>query len=143
MVKSFENQPWRMLRYLLLSLLLLSPLARAADVDAATAWKKINAGALLVDVRTPEEFAAGHLPNAINIPHEKVVGELAKRGISKDAPLVLYCRSGRRSGVAEDALAGAGYQQLYNAGGYQSLLSAQPPATAGKACGAQGNGKPC
>ena len=45
-------------------------------------------GPIVVDVRTPEEFAAGHLPNAINIPHEKVVGELAKRGIAKDAPLV-------------------------------------------------------
>ncbi len=141
-MKSIENPSWCMLRFLLLSLLLLSPLARAADVDAATAWKKVNAGALLVDVRTPEEFAAGHLPNAINIPHEKVVGELAKLGIAKDAPLVLYCRSGRRSGVAEDALAGAGYRQLYNAGAYQTLLAAQPPA-ASKACGAQGNGKPC
>ena len=142
MVKNIENPSWCMLRFLLLSLLLLSPLARAADVDAATAWNKVNAGALLVDVRTPEEFAAGHLPNAINIPHEKVVGELAKRGIAKDTPLVLYCRSGRRSGVAEDALAGAGYRQLYNAGAYQTLLAAQPPA-ASKACGAQGNGKPC
>lgn len=141
-MKSIENPSWCMLRFLLLSLLLLSPLARAADVDAATAWKKVNAGALLVDVRTPEEFAAGHLPNAINIPHEKVVGELAKRGIAKDAPLVLYCRSGRRSGVAEEALVGAGYRQLYNAGAYQTLLAAQPPA-ASKACGAQGNGKPC
>mgnify|MGYP000911937236 CR=1 FL=1 len=36
---------------------------------------------------TPEEFAAGHLPNAINIPHEKVLGELAKRGVAKDAPV--------------------------------------------------------
>ncbi len=135
--------PQRLLPALLLSLMLLSPLVRAADLDAPAAWKKISTGALLVDVRTPEEFAAGHLPNAINIPYEKMVVELARRGVAKDTPLVLYCRSGRRSGIAEDALADAGYRQPYNAGAYQTLLAAQPTAAASKACGAQGNGKPC
>ena len=73
--------PQRLLPALLLSLMLLSPLVRAADLDAPAAWKKISTGALLVDVRTPEEFAAGHLPNAINIPYEKMVVELARRAV--------------------------------------------------------------
>jgi len=119
----------RLALFCLLSLvlmpLLVPTMANAAEQDAAIAWDKIAAGAMVVDVRTPEEFAEGHLTNAVNIPFEQVAEEFAKRGIAKDAPVVLYCRSGRRSGIAIEALVAAGYTQTHNAGGYQSLIEAQ------------------
>jgi len=119
----------RLALFCLLSLvlmpLLVPTMANAADQDSAIAWDKIAAGAMVVDVRTPEEFAEGHLANAVNIPFEQVAEEFAKRGIAKDAPVVLYCRSGRRSSMAIEALVAAGYTQTYNAGGYQTLVEAQ------------------
>lgn len=115
------------LRHLLLSvLLLLAPLAQAADQDPQVAWSKIKAGAMVLDVRTADEFASGHLDKAVNIPHEQVAAEFAKRGIAKDAPVVLYCKSGRRSAIANDALTAAGYTQLYNGGAYETLLAKKP-----------------
>lgn len=118
------------LRLTLLSLMALLSFttlkANANQDDMQQAWDNIAAGALVVDVRTPEEFAAGHLPNAINIPHEQVVTELTKRNIAKNSPMVLYCRSGRRSAIAIEALSAVGFNHLYNGGGYEQLIQAAP-----------------
>jgi len=69
----------------------------------------------LIDVRTPEEFASGHINGAVNIP----VQELAQRmgEIQKDQPVVLYCRSGNRSAQAATILDQAGYTGVYDLGG--------------------------
>jgi hydroxyacylglutathione hydrolase len=63
-----------------------------------------------LDVRTPEEYAAGHVPGAVNIPHDQVADRLAE--VPKDKDVVLYCRSGRRSALAGEVLAGKGYTRL-------------------------------
>lgn len=120
----------KLLRAILLSLLsvsicLSSNMALAADEETKIAWDKIAAGAMVLDVRTPEEFAEGHLANAVNIPFEQVTQEFMNRGIPKDTPVVLYCRSGRRSGIAIADLVAAGYTQAFDAGAYQSLIEAQ------------------
>ena len=77
--------------------------------------------ALLIDVRTPGEFAAGNIPGAINIPVEALEGRLdeVKRlfGADPARPIVVYCRSGRRSGIARDLLLEAGYARVINFGG--------------------------
>ena len=64
----------------------------------------------VLDVRSPEEFAAGHVPGAVNIPHDQVASRLAE--IPKDKEVVLYCRSGRRSGLAAETLEANGYKDL-------------------------------
>ncbi|QPG57418.2 rhodanese-like domain-containing protein [Shewanella eurypsychrophilus] len=115
-----------MIIFALLSLM-VSQLALAADKDAKVAWTKIDAGAMVVDVRTAEEFAAGHLENAINIPFEEIAVEFKKRGIAKDTSVVLYCRSGRRSGIAFDTLVSEGYTKSYNGGGFQTLSQFKKP----------------
>jgi len=97
----------------------------AAEQESSVAWEKIDRGVTLIDVRTAEEFAAGHIEGAINIPFENIVPELAKRNIAKDAEVVLYCRSGNRSGVAQQSLIKQGYSNTYNAGGFDSLISAR------------------
>ncbi|MBB1381699.1 rhodanese-like domain-containing protein, partial [Shewanella sp. SR41-2] len=97
----------------------------AAEQEPSVAWEKIDRGVTLIDVRTAEEFAAGHIEGAINIPFENIVPELAKRNIAKDAEVVLYCRSGNRSGVAQQSLIKQGYSNTYNAGGFDSLISAR------------------
>jgi phage shock protein E len=64
----------------------------------------------VLDVRSPEEFAEGHVPGAVNVPYDQVSGRLGE--IPRDKDVVLYCRSGRRAGLAADVLAAHGYRRL-------------------------------
>jgi rhodanese-related sulfurtransferase len=64
----------------------------------------------VLDVRTPQEFAEGHVPGAVNVPYDQVASRLAE--VPKDKDVVLYCRSGRRAGLAADVLAAQGYTRL-------------------------------
>lgn len=64
----------------------------------------------VLDVRTPKEFAEGHVPGAVNIPYDQVASHLG--GIPKDDEIVLYCHSGRRAGLAAEVLAANGYSKL-------------------------------
>jgi phage shock protein E len=69
-----------------------------------------DASLLLLDVRTPSEYAAGHIPGAVNIPHDQIAARLSE--IPKNDEVVLYCHSGRRAGLAADVLAANGYTKL-------------------------------
>jgi rhodanese-related sulfurtransferase len=64
----------------------------------------------VLDVRAPEEFVTGHVPGAVNIPHEQVAARMAE--VPKDKEVVLYCRSGRRAAMAAEVLAANGYTRL-------------------------------
>jgi len=81
----------------------------------STVKQKIEAGAKIVDVRTPEEFRDGGYPGAVNIPLQVLGAHLGE--IPKDRPVVLYCASGGRSGLAARQLKQAGYADVTNAGG--------------------------
>lgn len=76
---------------------------------------------LLIDVRTAEEFATGALPGAVRIGHAEIAAQISQLAPDKNTPIVLYCRSGRRSGIAEQSLRAMGYHNLINAGGYAEL----------------------
>ena len=65
---------------------------------------------LVLDVRTPQEYAEGHVPGAVNVPYDQLASRLAE--IPKDKDVVLYCKSGRRAGIAADVLAANGYTRL-------------------------------
>ncbi|HRH77259.1 MAG TPA: rhodanese-like domain-containing protein [Cellvibrionaceae bacterium] len=75
-----------------------------------------------IDVRSSEEFQAGHLPSAVNIPHTEIAARITEVSQDKKDTIHLYCRSGRRSGMALEALQKAGYSQVINEGGYEDLL---------------------
>jgi rhodanese-related sulfurtransferase len=76
----------------------------------------------LIDVRTPEEFAEGHIPGAVNISLQSLSSRIDK--IARDRAVILYCRSGNRSGMALTALRQAGYTEVYNLGGIGSWQAA-------------------
>lgn len=80
------------------------------------ARKLVAEGAALVDVRTPEEFASGHIDGAANIPLSQVEKRLKEFG-PKNKPIVVYCRSGSRSASAARTLKAAGYEQVHDLGG--------------------------
>lgn len=95
------------------------------EKDPMLALEHVKQGAYLIDVRSPEEFNNGHLAGAINVPYQLIVEGMAKYNLGPDTPVVLYCRSGRRSGVAQQALIDAGYTSTYNGGGYLMLMEAK------------------
>ncbi|MFZ4580174.1 MAG: rhodanese-like domain-containing protein [Myxococcota bacterium] len=85
-------------------------------IDRTTAHQLVRDGALLVDVRTEEEFAQGALPTAINVPVQ-VIAQTIQDHATEEQTLVLYCVSGARSHVAAMMLRSFGYAKSYNLGG--------------------------
>ncbi|MDA0147409.1 rhodanese-like domain-containing protein [Vibrio sp. LaRot3] len=112
----------KLLSAAVISFALLSTIVQATP-RAEQGWQLIEQGALLVDVRTPQEFEQGHLKNALNYPLSDLDKHFAN--INKNTLIVLYCRSGNRSGQAYDYLTKQGFTNLYNAGGYQEMLSSE------------------
>ncbi|MGV0055297.1 MULTISPECIES: rhodanese-like domain-containing protein [Pseudomonadaceae] len=101
--------------------------ASAAQVDQSAALDALQRpSSVLIDVRTEQEFAEGALPGATRIETEDLAERIAAVAPDKDAPVVLYCRSGRRASAAQDLLQELGYTQVFNAGGYQELKELAP-----------------
>jgi rhodanese-related sulfurtransferase len=73
---------------------------------------------LILDVRTPAEYEAGHLPDARNVPHGTLADRLAELGIAEDAEIVVHCQSGRRAADAEEVLREAGYTNVRDLTGH-------------------------
>ena len=73
--------------------------------------------AVWIDVRTPTEYAQGHLPQAELIPFDSIGVGVAKMGLAKDAPIYLYCAVGGRAEKAKQSLQALGYSNVTNAGG--------------------------
>jgi rhodanese-related sulfurtransferase len=85
--------------------------------------------ALLVDVRTPAEYASGHLAGSINVDWTSSGYEAEFAKLPKDKPLLLYCRSGGRSGQALEYLQAKGYQVQHMEGGIGAWMNAGLPVT--------------
>jgi rhodanese-related sulfurtransferase len=85
------------------------------DVSSEEAKRLVSQGGLLVDVRSPGEFASGHIDGARNIPVSEIGARSSELGAS-DRPIVLYCASGTRSAMAARSLRGKGFTRVYNLG---------------------------
>jgi len=75
-----------------------------------------EAGAKIIDVRTAEEYNSGHLAGAINIPHDQIGEKIAKVTTNKSDPLLIHCRSGKRSAVATATLEAQGFSNVIDLG---------------------------
>lgn len=95
--------------------------------EQATATAERGAQVLYVDVRTPQEFAAGHVAGAVNIPHDQMEARWSELAGNGDSQIVLYCRSGRRSGIAKGVLDRSGVENVVNAGGLADLQARGVP----------------
>jgi phage shock protein E len=80
---------------------------------------------MLIDVRTIEEFAGGHIDGSVNIPVESLSERLDE--VPRDVPIVVYCRTGNRSATAASILVDAGYAPVYDLGGIQAWIAAGYP----------------
>ena len=85
-------------------------------INCEEAQALLTRGAQLVDVRTPGEYVAGALPGASNLPVEAIYQWA--NDLDREKPVLLYCRSGARSGAARNFLRGLGFREAYNLGAY-------------------------
>ena len=93
---------------------------RQIDMNEAVTMMAEETGYIILDVRTEDEFAAGHIPKAINIPNE-VIGATDIPELPNKAQLILvYCRSGNRSKQASEKLVALGYTNIVEFGGINS-----------------------
>ena len=104
-----------------LLVIVVSALALAAN-DLATIQSNISAP-VIIDVRTPQEFATGSIEGAVNLPLKGLPDSLLSEGIELDEEVVVYCRSGRRSAQAKTLLKAAGFELVFD-GGPMSQLKA-------------------
>jgi phage shock protein E len=79
----------------------------------------INNGAVIIDVRSKEEFSRGHVKSSINIPLDKLGNNLKK--INKNKPIITCCASGSRSAMAKNILKSSGFENVHNGGSWVSV----------------------
>ena len=87
------------------------------SMKEAVAMMATEENYIILDVRTAEEFAEKHIPNAINIPNETIGSEEIEELPDKNQLILVYCRSGNRSKQASEKLVALGYTNIYEFGG--------------------------
>ena len=90
---------------------------RQINMDEAITMMEEESGYIILDVRTPEEFAEKHIPGALNIPNETIGTEEIPELPDKDQLILVYCRSGNRSKQASEKLVALGYTNVVEFGG--------------------------
>ena len=90
---------------------------RQVSMDEAIAIMESESDYIILDVRTPEEFAEKHIPDAINIPNETIGTEEIPELPDKEQLILVYCRSGNRSKQASEKLVRLGYTNIVEFGG--------------------------
>lgn len=100
--------------FIVLLTALFLPYQNAYAGDDMTYW---------IDVRTQDEFAGGNVEGSVLIPYEVITQHIASVTTDKNADIRVYCRSGRRSEVAKEALQAMGYTNVINEGGYEEIIA--------------------
>ena len=114
--------------FLLLAVMILTACGQAKENDQGAVYVNITAeeakqimdseeGYIILDVRTQEEYDQGHIPGAIVISHEEIAEKAEDVLTDKDQLILVYCRSGRRSKIAAEALVELGYTNIKEFGG--------------------------
>ena len=91
---------------------------RSGQVSSEDAAEHLKNGAIIVDVRNPHEFEAGHLMRAQNMPLDRIEMLASSMLGDKNKPLLLHCSSGVRSSMAKKKLDALGYKNVFNLGSY-------------------------
>lgn len=104
-----------------------APPEQRAGTSAPAEAAEAEQAPVYVDVRTAEEFATGHVAGAIHIPHDQMQARWRELEAYRDRPMVVYCRTGRRSGIALEVLRGEGFAKAENGGGFDALAASGVP----------------
>lgn len=100
-----------------------TPATESTKVSQPTPMQTVKkADGIWIDVRSADEYNAGHLDGAVNVTHEEIGNKISGLVKDKNAPINLYCRSGRRAELAKTILTNMGYTSVTNHGGYDDLV---------------------
>jgi phage shock protein E len=102
-----------------------SPSGMISAADYVNQYQSNGTAHFLLDVRTPEEYADGHIAGSVNIPLAELANQLSQ--VPQSMPIVVYCRSGNRSAQAATLLKEAGYTQVLDMGGIVDWVAAGYP----------------
>lgn len=105
--------------------------AEAGVIAPEEAHDLVQNGAVLVDVRSADEFAAGHIEGARSIPLESGDFDATVKALDPSEAYVLYCETGNRAGVALERMTGLGFSDVVNAGGIDDLADVVGPVVTG------------
>ena len=109
-----------------LAALVLAPLSAPAQDLSFNGTRP----ALIVDVRSAQEYASGHIDGAVNIPYDEIGQRVPSlKGIGKDSAILVYCRSGRRSAIARATLEQQGFKHILDGGAIDALAPKLKPCT--------------
>ncbi len=114
--------------FLFLAVMMLTACGQATENNREAVYMNITAeeakqimdteeGYIILDTRAQDEYDAGHIPGAIVIPHDEIADRAEKELPDKDQLILVYCRSGRRSKIAAEALVELGYTNIKEFGG--------------------------
>jgi rhodanese-related sulfurtransferase len=98
---------------------------RTISADALESRLGTDDAPLVLDVRTEREYGAGHIPGAVNIPHDELPDRLDELPADRDTEIVVHCQTGKRAGIAERVLAQAGYGRVRDLDGHWAAWSAE------------------
>lgn len=110
---------WIAYAVLFIALIAFMRMRRSGQISKQDAAEYIKHGAIIVDVRSPDEFNRGHLSQAFNMPVEQVAGLLPAKVHDKSRVILVHCQSGMRSKRAILSLTGIGYTNVFNLGSYE------------------------
>lgn len=92
---------------------------RQISAEDARDWLAKDEGVLLLDVRTEDEYKEIRIPGSQLLPYDEIIARKGELPADLDTPIIVYCRSGRRSAIAAETLLGLGYTEVYDLGGIQ------------------------
>ncbi len=111
--------PWEWLLVSVAVMAVVLVIRGMAFVPETTARRHLANGAVLLDVRDPEEFECGHVPGALNMPLAGLPASVLRQFPDKDQVLLVHCLSGGRSALAQRLLKREGYSQVFNVGSFR------------------------
>jgi rhodanese-related sulfurtransferase len=110
---------WAIYFVVLVGLVAVMKMRRSGQVSSKDAVEYVKDGAIIVDVRSPQEYSAGHLSQAFNMPVDQIEMLLPNKIKDKDRVILVHCQSGLRSKKAKERLNQIGYKQVFNLGSYE------------------------
>jgi phage shock protein E len=96
---------------------------KLSQISAETAQKYLKEGALVIDVRSSEEYRSSHFSQAVNVPLDQLEEKIPLLENNKSRVLLLHCLSGTRSGIAQQKLRAMGYLNAFNLGSFERAKS--------------------
>lgn len=110
---------WVFYCLIMLGLIAFMVMRRSGQISTKEGAELVKRGAMIVDVRTPDEFNSGHLSQAFNMPVDEIQSTLPGKVKDKNRVILLHCKTGIRSKKAKAALARVGYANVFDMGSYE------------------------